>query len=483
MSIDTASVPGEDLRDLGFDIPTMVTGLLVIWASEEAARVGEVFIFESFTHWFSVGRGPDSPGGHRRAVPVRQRAGEHMFMNPLATTTTSADQMLVKAAGMGLELQNIGRHPMYVNGRQVARATVEVGDLVHLFGQFLFLCVSRPLPMPQLRHTRARFIGPFGEANPFDMVAESQQGWALIEWCAFAAKDDNHVLLHGETGSGKEAAAKMIHGMGSDPDAPFVAISAANLADSLLEDQLYGHAEDYPQKGMKALKGAFTEADGGTLFIDEIGQMSKKAQAALLRVLDGGEYKVLGEEGTRRSKFRLIGAMNGDENLLLMKDLLKRMVLRHVLPTLGQRRDDIPLIVRHLLRKSHAKKPELTKHLLRKQVDGSEEVVPPVGFIAELIKRPVLDGNVRDVMAAVSQMLFETTPAQGGGEVRVRQESDPGEGDEIDDARGNKLTKAEIEWALGKNAGNVSAAARALGVTRQTLYRAMERVGVRGRGG
>ena len=188
----------------------------------------------------------------------------------------------------------------------------------------------------------------------------------------------------------------------------------------------------------------------------------------------------LGQEGTRRSKFRLIGAMNGDEDKLLF-DLRKRMVLTFVLPSLRQRRDDIPLIVRHLLRKSHEKKPALTKHLLRKQVDGSEEVVPPVGFIAELIKRPVLDGNVRDVMAAVSQMLFETTPAQGGGEVRVRQESDPGEGDEIDEARGKKLEKGEIEWALGKNAGNVSAAARALGVTRQTLYRAMERVGVRAR--
>jgi transcriptional regulator of acetoin/glycerol metabolism len=102
-----------------------------------------------------------------------------------------------------------------------------------------------------------------------------------------------------------------------------------------------------------------------------------------------------------------------------------------------------------------------------------------MAFIAELLRRETLDGNVRDVIAAVKHMIFETTPAQSGGDVRVRQESDPGEGDEIDAARGKRLTQGEIEWALGRYAGNVSAAARALGVTRQTLYRAMERVGVR----
>jgi DNA-binding NtrC family response regulator len=477
MSNDTASIPGEDLRDLGIDLPPMVTGLLLVWASEEAARLGEVFLFDSLSRWLSIGRGPDSPGGHTRAIPVRQRAGEHTFMHPLATRTTSADQTLVRATASGLELHNIGKHPMFVNGRQMSHATVRVGDLVHLLGQFVFLCVSRPLPMPQLRHTHVRYIGPFGEVNRFDMIAESLDGWSIIEWCAYAAKEDDHVLLRAESGSGKESAAKMIHGMGADPDAPFVAISARNLAESLLEDQLFGHAKDYPQKGMDPLRGAFALADGGTLFIDEIGQMSRKAQAALLRVLDSGEYQVLGEEGTRRSKFRLIAAMNGPESDLLF-DLRKRLVLTFSLPNLVQRRQDIPLIVRHLLRKSHAKKPELTRHLVREQADGSEDVVPPVAFIVDLLTRETLDGNVRDVIAAVKQMIFETTPPQGGGDVRVRQESDPGEGDEIDAARGKKLTQGEIDWALGKYAGNVSAAARALGVTRQTLYRAMERVGV-----
>jgi two-component system nitrogen regulation response regulator GlnG/two-component system response regulator HydG len=291
---------------------------------------------------------------------------------------------------------------------------------------------------------------------------------------------DQHVLIHGDSGTGKESVAKMIHGMGANAGRPFASISAGNLAPSLLEDQLFGHVADYPQKGMQARRGSLGEADGGTLFIDEIGRMRLDAQMALLRALDSGEYKMLGGEGVKHSRFRFVGAMNGLVSALL-PDLYNRLVKRIQMPTLAQRSDDIPLIVRHLLRQLHAKNPGVTRHLLRRQANGGEEVVPPVGFIEELVKRQSFDGNVRDLVGAVDQMLFETMPAQGGGDVRVRGEVD--RDDDPDEARGRKLTKGEIEWALGKYGGNVSAAARQLDVSRQSLYRAMERVGIRGRSG
>lgn len=475
MTNDTASVPGEDLRALGIEAPQMELGLLVTWAAEEWGRLGQFCPVTSSAHWLSVGRGADSPGGHRRAQWMQQRAGEHVWMPPLATSTTSADQLLVKVAPQGLELHNIGRHPMFVNRREVQRSTVESGDLIYLHGQFVLKCVRRPLPMPPLRHLHARYMGTFGLPNPFHIVGEAPETIALFEQAAYAAKDvGEHVLIHGQSGTGKESIAGMIHGMSALAAAPFVSVSAANLAPSLLEDMLFGHVKDYPQKGMEAKKGAIGEANGGTLFIDELGRMQPEAQAALLRVLACGEYRVLGGEGVSHSRFRLIAAMNGPITALL-HDLYKRLVLKVQMPLLVDRSDDIPLIVRHILRQKHA---DLTRHLVRKQADGTEEIVPPFSFIEDLMKRESFDGNVRDLSDAVSKMLFDTTPAQQGGEVQVRG-SDDADRDDPDEVRGRDLKKEEIEWALGKHANNVSAAAANLGVSRASLYRAMERVGVR----
>ena len=470
---DTASIPGEDLRDLGIDPTPRVTGLLVLWASEEHARLGEKWHFQPSSAWYSIGRGDHSPRGFRREHPVQQRPGEHIFQPPIATRTTSGDALLVRTAGEDLELDCVGRHPTLVNGQQVARCTVKPGDLVYLTGQFLLRCVRLPLPMSPLRHLHTRFMGPFGLANPFGTVCETELGWSFLDQCAFAAKRPKHVGLRGESGTGKEAAARMIHGMGPSARGPFAAISAGNLARSLLEDQLFGHVKDYPHKGDPALKGAIAEADGGTLFIDELGKMPLDMQVALLRVLDSGEYKPLGSEGVRHAKFRLVVAMNGPESAVML-DLRKRIDTWIDVPTLAARRDDIPLIVRHILRQIHAETPDVTKHLLREQADGSQEVVPPVWFIEELMKRECFDGNVRDLWLAVSPMLFATTPAQAGGDVQVRQVVE-----DASEGRGRALARGEIEWALGKHAGNVSAAARELGVSRQALYRAMGRVGVR----
>lgn len=212
MSNDTASVPGQDLRDLGIDAPDMEPGLLVVWAAEEWARLCQLSLFTSAAYWLSIGRGPGSPGGHRRAQWMCQRAGENVFMPPLATSCTSADQLLVRVAGEGLELHNVGRHPMYVDGQQVARATVKPGQLVYLTGQFILKCVLRPLPMPPPRHMQPQFMGAFGLPNAFGTVGESPLAVWLLEQAAFAAKEyREHVLIHGDSGTGKEAIAKMIH--------------------------------------------------------------------------------------------------------------------------------------------------------------------------------------------------------------------------------------------------------------------------------
>ncbi len=261
----------------------------------------------------------------------------------------------------------------------------------------------------------------------------------------------------------------------------FAAITSGGLARSLLEDQLFGHVEDYPHKGDKANLRIIGEADGGSLFFDELGGLSFDMQRALLRVLDAGQYKPLGARGERLSRFKLIGATSGPLSDL-MEDLRGRLRIIDV-PRLIDRREDIPLLVRDYLRKLHAKAPELTQHLLRKQADGSEEVVPPITFIDAMLRREAFDKNVRELQEAVDEMLFKTKPPPGDGVVVVREQGAGEEGEDGNEARGRALTKQEIEGALERQGGSVAGAARVLGVTRQSLYRAMQRVGVKGKGG
>jgi two-component system nitrogen regulation response regulator GlnG/two-component system response regulator HydG len=482
---DTASITDADLRDLGIDAPSYVYGLLIVWSLEEWRRIGEVSLFESLAHWISVGRGEDSRAGHRRALWLRQRPGEHAFTGPLGTSTCSADQLLVKAVADGLELHNVGKNPMVIDGKVVTRAFVRPGQLVTLAGQFMFMVVRRPLPMPPPRHFNVKHWGPFGEANAFGAVGECEVAHELNEQLAFAAKSRAHVVLAGETGTGKESCGKGIHGMGPDADGPWAPISVGSLARSLLEDQLFGHEDGYPQKGDKARPGVVGEANGGSLFFDELGRLSFDMQVALLRLLDEGQYKPLGATGVRYSRFKLIGAMSG---MLtdLTKDLRGRVRIIH-LPRLVDRREDIPLLVRDWLKKKHAETEDgdLTKHLLRKQADGSEELVPPIAFIDAMLRRETFAGNVRELQEAVDEMLYRTKPPPGDGVTVVREQGEGSgrDGADGDEARGRGLTKQEIEGALERQGGSVSGAARVLGVTRQSLYRAMQRVGVKGKGG
>jgi hypothetical protein len=471
---DTVSIPGEDVASLGLPEPEAADGLLTVWARDEWARIGEVALFRRGSGKSSVGRGTDSPGGYARASFCRQRPGGNDFTGPLETITTSRDHIVVQPSAFGLHIEAGGKHPLWVDGRPVESAAVTVGQTVVIPGQFVFLVVRRPVGMPVLRHYLGRFGFPFGEVDPFGMAGESPLAWELRERLAFAAKARVHVLLHGPTGAGKEAAARAIHGMGPFAAGPYVAVSSGNIAESLREDELFGHAKDYPEKGLPARKGLFGAANGGVLFYDEIASLSLEAQNALLRVLDRGEYKPLGQELALRSLFTLVGAMNRPLDALQL-DLLKRFGARVVVPGLAVRREDIALIVRHLLRERHATDPTLTAHLARPQADGSTDVVPPASFIEELVRRPSFDGNVRDVVNAVTEMLFDSVPAQGG---RSGSTSAPPAAPASDEG-GTRLTKQDIEWLLTKHAGNVSAAAKEAGMTRPSFYRAMERTGVK----
>jgi two-component system nitrogen regulation response regulator GlnG/two-component system response regulator HydG len=175
--------------------------------------------------------------------------------------------------------------------------------------------------------------------------------WALRDRVAFFAARDVHVLLLGESGTGKELVARAIHALSPRRGRPLVSRNAATLPAGLVDAGLFGNVKNYPQAGMPERPGLIGEAEGGTLFLDEIGELPLELQTHLLRVLDNrGEYQRLGEATRRSTDFRLIAATNRSPDEM-RSDLLARMSLRLMLPGLNDRREDIPLLIRHLLRR------------------------------------------------------------------------------------------------------------------------------------
>src|SRR5215471_3059219 len=178
---------------------------------------------------------------------------------------------------------------------------------------------------------------------------------ALIERVAAASSP---VLISGETGSGKELVALAIHADSPRAERPFVAINCAALPEHLLESELFGHARGAFTGASQSRRGLFVEADGGTMFLDEIGDLPLPLQGKLLRVLQSGEVRPVGSETTRSVDVRCIAATHKDlgvlvESGLFREDLFFRLdVLRVPVPALRERTDDIPILVDHFLRKS-----------------------------------------------------------------------------------------------------------------------------------
>ena len=178
---------------------------------------------------------------------------------------------------------------------------------------------------------------------------------ALIEQVSGAASS---VLISGETGTGKELVALALHADSARAEKPFIAVNCAALPEPLLESELFGHARGAFTGAMQNRRGLFVEADEGTMFLDEIGDLPLPLQGKLLRVLQSGEVRPVGSEQSRRVDVRCVAATHKDLGELVQKNLFREDlffrldVLRVPVPALRERADDIPMLVDHFLRKS-----------------------------------------------------------------------------------------------------------------------------------
>ena len=195
------------------------------------------------------------------------------------------------------------------------------------------------------------------EFNHYGIVGRSRAMQDVINRAELVAETKSTVLITGETGTGKEMVARLIHHRSAQREMPLIKVNCAAIPDTLLESELFGHVRGAFTGATMTKRGKFALADGGSIFLDEIGTMSTAVQAKLLRVLQEREFEPLGAERTQRVDVRVIAATNRDLKQMVsdgrfQEDLYYRLnVIPIEIPPLRERRDDIPMLIEHFVEK------------------------------------------------------------------------------------------------------------------------------------
>ena len=475
---ETFDEPG--LKSPGRDGTTPTDmALVVLWCRDDARRVGEVATLRE-SEDTAFGREPGAD--HHVLSFYRERGGVRESTAAFAGKRMSRRQLLLRSEAGQLHVKQVGRCPMLVGGAVVDEARLRSGDLLHLDGELTFLCTRREHTprAPGLFPVSA--LGAFGEVDEFGLLGESPALQRVRESLAWHAKSTEHLLILGPSGVGKELAARALHTMSSRANRPFVARNAATIPSGLVDAELFGNLRNYPNPGSPERPGLLGEAQGGVLFLDEIAEVPESMHAHLLRVLDDrGEYHRLGESLARRADVRLFAATNRGIDAI-KHDLAARIPLRIVIPGLNERREDIPLLARHLLRLTRHKSPELAARFF------DEEDLPrfSAGFVDAIVTRDYsthvreLRGLLWRAMAdSPDDMVMPPRPERPPSTRRRAAVADSAAAPAATSAAAPppELTADHVREALRRHGGNATAAARELGLSsRFVLYRRMKKL-------
>jgi two-component system nitrogen regulation response regulator GlnG/two-component system response regulator HydG len=443
--------------------------LVLAWSREQPGRAGEVALVDTEQ---VLGRGGARPEDALPRVRFwRQRPGASAAVEPIDSLRVSRSQLRLAPHGDALRIEVIGRCPLLVNGERVADAEVRPGDTVQLEHELVFLVALRPERIAPLT-SRPPEDFAFGAADRFGFVGETPEAWALRDRLGFAAHAGGHVLVRGDSGTGKELCAAAIHGLSARGARPLVARNAATFPAGLVDAELFGNARNYPNPGTAERDGLVGEADGTTLFLDEIGELPAALQSHLLRVLDRrGEYQRLGEARVRTADLRVVAATNRAITEL-KHDFAARFALEVEVPPLAARAADVPLLVRHVLARAAADNAELARFC---EPGGREPRV--AGALIDRLLRHRFRNNTRELV----QLLWQALADSRGDAVELTDGVARRLAEAAPAAPAGELGRAQIEAALAAVEGNVTRAARALGVkNRFVLYRLMKKLGIDG---
>jgi two-component system response regulator HydG len=345
-------------------------------------------------------------------------------------------------------------------------------DLNHFRAQ-----VNRAAELAGLHKQNQLLRDELSEHSGFEgIIGKSAAMQRLITTARQVAASDIPVLIMGESGTGKELIARAIHYNSRRRKKRLVALNCAGLSESILEDELFGHVKGAFTGAQTEREGRFEHADGGTLFMDEIGDMPAVMQAKLLRVLENGEVVRLGSNEPIKVDVRLISATNRNLNEMVAEKQFREDLFFRIkgvtfsLPPLRERREDIPLLIHYFLQEFAAK--------YNKEIDG----VSPAA--QQLLMAYSWPGNIRQLRTAIENMVV-LTPGKILGPESLPAEIQPATGSEqiagMTNLVGISIEDAEKELirnTLKLVDGNREQAAKILRIGERTLYRKIREYGL-----
>jgi len=340
--------------------------------------------------------------------------------------------------------------------------------------------ISKPFNIGEVRAIVARALmrdrkPPAQETRtgvtPEGIVGRTAGMLAVYKQIAYAADSVAPVLIQGESGTGKELVARAIHTHGARASRPFVALNCGAITETLLESELFGHVRGAFTGAVADRKGVFEQAHGGTVFLDEIGDMPPAMQVKLLRVLQDGEVRPVGGNRAIHTDARVVAATNVDLDRSVAEqrfrqDLYYRLsVIVIRIPPLRERREDIPMLIEQFVRNASAR-------------TGRHVVISPEAVVALTSHR--WPGNVRELENTIERLVVFSR-----GRIELADLPDgvlaaPSLEERLfqDLPSLDELERRYLIHVLEAVGGNRSRAAEALGIDRRTLYRMAERLGV-----
>jgi DNA-binding NtrC family response regulator len=381
--------------------------------------------------------------------------------------TVSRHHAIIEESGKGYVLRDLGStNGTYLNGILIKEAYLEYGSIIDLGNTRLqFVPLEERVEIPP---SEEQYFG--------DVFGRSVEMRRIFTMLKKISPSDITVTIEGETGTGKELVARGIHSHSQRVKGPFVVIDCGSISRSLIESELFGHEKGAFTGATQARSGAFEMADGGTIFIDEIGELGLEMQPKLLRVLEQREVRRVGGNEVFQVDVRVIAATNKDLVTEVQKgrfreDLFYRIsAVRIHLPPLRERGEDIPLLAQ-----------KFTKEL-SEPYRGAEDVTVSAEAL-EILRHNHWPGNVRELKNVITRAM-----AMGSDKVlRLRDFIIPLSSEGKTQASSlnslvgktlEEIEKAAIMKTLRAHGGNKSAAARVLGIAYSTLYEKIKKYGL-----
>jgi len=390
----------------------------------------------------------------------------HRFRPDLVITDLKMDKM----DGIGLLKELQTKSPGLRVVIITAHGTIPDAVTATQSGAFGFL--TKPIDKEELMETVERAMKVSGSTEVDDdwameIITRNQKLKEILAQAKMVAATDARVLVTGQSGTGKELLAQAIHRASPRTDKPFVAINCSAMAENLLESELFGHVKGAFTGATRNHEGLFQSAEGGTLLLDEIGDMPMRLQVKLLRVLQEHQVRPVGSTEALQTDVRVISATHRDLQEMMRdgtfrEDLYYRLNVVNIdLPGLDERREDIPLLVSHFLQQ------------IAKEGDQERKVYAPEAV--ELLVTAEWPGNIRQLYNVVRQnVALSRSPVISGELVQSSLGEHAGKLMSFSDAR-DEFTRNYLSQILQITVGNVSQAARLAKRNRTDFYKLLAR--------